>query len=171
METATQPLVTDIRELTERAARGWESMGGFSIFDRFLLRNGKVFTYQPVSDDERGPMKQCFSNAAKRLAATGGCYCEGMATAVDGFPVHHAWIGVADKALEVTWTPKLINGKPRGTPQYLGVMLTDDQYNDATSQTGTWSAFSDGVLWNTDLMFQIDPAFYDIAKSYGFSLD
>ena len=171
METATQLQGSDIRELVEREARGWESINSFSLFNRFLLRNGKVFTYEPVPDAERGQIGQCFHNVAMRLPVAGGGYCEGLATAADNLPLHHAWVGVGDKAFEVTWSPMLISGKPRGTPQYLGVMLTDDQHAEATNKTGTWSAFTDGVTWNSELMFQIDPGLYDLAKSYGFARD
>ncbi len=146
-----------IRQIIQRDADGWESLGQFALWQRFLLRNGKAYTMRLLPAHERGTPGYCFFNAGTMLKDfKGGAYVEGMAMTGGLVPLHHAWVGVGDQAYEVTWSPRLVSGKPR-TAEYLGVPLTKAQRRKGIGKTGTASAFSDSMSWNTDLIFEIDP--------------
>lgn len=150
-----------IRDEIETTVGVCDSVGLPALWERFLLRNGKSYSCRMLPSHDRGPAGYCFSNAGDRFRKLKGVYVEGLALTKGLIPVHHAWVGVGEQAYEVTWGPRLLSGKPRET-EYLGVPLTEDQRWDGICETGTTSAFSNGITWNTDLMFSIDPELEEI---------
>lgn len=69
----------------------------------FVLQHGEWFDKLPSKPHWRGPLKQCFSNAAYFTRKNKGFhYVEGFALSI--IPVHHAWVVDDDKRIyEVTW--------------------------------------------------------------------
>lgn len=150
-----------LREELQSYVNNWEAIGQPALWERFILRNGKPYACRMLPSHDRGPVGHCFSNAGDRFRRLKGVYVEGLALTKGLIPIHHAWVGVGEQAYEVTWGPRLLSGKPRET-KYLGIPLTEDQRIDGIAETGTYSAFSTGVTWNTDLMFSIDPELEEI---------
>ncbi len=108
--------------------------------ERLLLEHGHVYEPSMLTPDEHQvldcqaalldttldgfPPKQCFSNS-QQLATAGPdgplTYCEGYCYPRGGIPVHHAWVSLNGKVIDVTL-------RDRGTGEPILGRFTDRHY-------------------------------------------
>lgn len=107
------------------------------IEDYVLDRGVEALASEPLTEDEatilwraaggsRFKQKECFYNA-QRLCLhdlTGELqYQEGYAIGSAGFPVHHGWVTINGKVIDLTWrTAKPMRGKGRLRNRIIGVI-------------------------------------------------
>jgi len=94
----------------------------FKSQEGFYLAKGHLFPHEPLTEQESRLLadiiggslfktKECYMNAAiivleaRRLEGTPDeiTYCEGIALGRVVIPVHHAWVSLHGKAIDVTW--------------------------------------------------------------------
>jgi len=145
---------------------------------------GRAYESEPLTDDEtrwlfelidnyrgRFPIKQCFSNSQRLLmhADTRAtlfedkthtlAYVEGYA--ISFFPLHHGWLTLNGKVVDVTlrlqkeemFSRKTalhrrrlrdrVIGEFHGSRQYYGIELTMQQIRDRVTRTGRWGTLLD----------------------------
>lgn len=147
------PLTNHLTQMVDMLA----SIGQPALLERFVLRNGKVFTKGPRGKLPMMTPKQCFANATESRRRAGP-YVEGFVMRSGlPIPVHHAWNARDGQAVDLTLRPPL-DPKFDGL-EYLGVELTDEQVDEALRQTGYYGALlGPAGQFNTRLMFAIDPS-------------
>ena len=89
-------------------------IGGYLSVSEFIYKNGQLFKPGPLPKNvRRGPMKQCFRNAALLSMETSYYYAEGYALSI--IPTIHAWcINKKGKVIDPTWE----DGK-----EYYGIVI------------------------------------------------
>jgi len=96
----------------------------YSCFEEYVLRHGRMMKSEPLTDEEERivrealgdasaqgadvhEFRQCFANAQTLVLTQNTAelvYFEGYAFGrVSGFPVHHGWISINDKVIDLTW--------------------------------------------------------------------
>lgn len=96
----------------------------YRCFEDYVLQKGSMLTSSPLTDEEEAivqealdrmaearinvhEMKQCFSNAQQLLLFADVpelVYYEGYACGrLAGFAVHHGWLGINGKVIDLTW--------------------------------------------------------------------
>ena len=95
----------------------------YTCFEDYVLRNGTLLTSSALTEDEEQTvkealdraarvgvdvheMKQCFANSQTLLLMSDEpdlIYYEGFATGRVGFPIHHGWLGINGKVVDLTW--------------------------------------------------------------------
>lgn len=112
--------MSDIRQIMEQIAALGDSqrIRTCGFLERFVLQYGHEFTgpAELPSDIERGPMGQCFGNAALLAMARPELYVytEGYAMAF-GMPFQHGWVTDRQgRVIDPTWT---------SDTEYFGVLI------------------------------------------------
>jgi hypothetical protein len=115
----------------------------FSSVAEFVLKYGIEYDLAPLPDEiKKGTIKECFRNAYLACIRDPSLqYVEGYAMNI--IPIHHAWVTLNGKALEVTWDSYYKNT----SPLYFGVPFKTDYVDRVIAETGTY-----GVLdqWRVD---------------------
>jgi hypothetical protein len=95
----------------------------YSCYEDYVLRKGTLLTSSALTDEEEGivrealdrarrvgvdvhEMKQCFANSQTLLLMSDEpqlIYYEGYASGRVGFPIHHGWLGINGKVIDLTW--------------------------------------------------------------------
>jgi len=95
----------------------------YRCFEDFVLQRGQLLESSPLTDEEEEivqgainsvtrrdgdihEMKQCFANAQRLVLLSDEprlTYYEGYAVSRIGFPVHHGWVGINGKVIDLTW--------------------------------------------------------------------
>ena len=89
-------------------------IGGYLSVSEFIYKNGQSFKPGPLPKKvRRGPMKQCFRNAALLSMETSYYYAEGYTLSI--IPTIHAWcVSRKGKVVDPTWK----DGK-----EYYGIVI------------------------------------------------
>lgn len=127
MQDVMHALEQYMRGMVELRKRGQvPSPEGFvySCFEEYVLRHGRLLKSEALTDEEGEIVKealadafdngvdvhepqQCFSNAQLLVLCCGIdelVYFEGYAFGrVQGFPVHHGWVSINGKVIDLTW--------------------------------------------------------------------
>jgi hypothetical protein len=110
----------------------------YTCFEDYVLRNGAPLSSSALTDEEEQTvkealdravrvgvdvheMKQCFANSQTLLLMSDEpdlMYYEGYATGRAGFPVHHGWVGINGKVVDLTWLLKEPNTSRSVLPQH-----------------------------------------------------
>lgn len=95
----------------------------YQCFEDYVLRKGHQFESTALTSEEETivqetldrtarkgmnvhEQKQCFANAQRfclYAKGSGLTYYEGYACGLVGFPVHHGWVGINGKVIDLTW--------------------------------------------------------------------
>jgi hypothetical protein len=95
----------------------------YTCFEDYVLRKGAALTSSALTHEEEAvvqealdraarvgvdvhEMKQCFANSQTLLLMSDEpdlIYYEGYAAGRVGFPVHHGWLGINGKVIDLTW--------------------------------------------------------------------
>jgi len=129
-------------ETTRKPIEGFR----FQSYEGLVLDLGRSFT-QIESPFERGPMKDCYSNALNIAMLHGGFwYCEGYAASpLIGLPIQHAWIcNDQGEAIEVTW--------PYENSTYFGVAFEVDFVAKHVLHTGYYGVLANDWLDDHSLL-------------------
>lgn len=118
--------------------------------DRFIERNGRLFTAAPL-DGKQGTPKECFSNSVAYVNRFGGTYCEGYALRPDiPMLIHHAWVAFGDTVVDVTLK------RPEDC-QYYGVEIDRREVAYEMARNRYYSVLDPGHGFNLRFMFRRDP--------------
>lgn len=130
-----------------------ERIGHPAVLERFILKNGKAYEQAPRPEGlERGEPRMCFMNATHAVSAGSGVYTEGFAiTPGLGIPIHHAWLTIDGKAVDVTW--------PYDDAIYFGVEFDKSILIKETLNNGYYGLLTGAVTINVDFMREFDPEF------------
>ena len=143
----------------------------YVCMEDFVADRGVPFASTPLTAEEKNILleavssaggtarvsqtKQCFSNAQQIVLGdyTGTLlYAEGYALGAASFPVHHGWVVIGEKVIDLTWkTPKPSRGKlgmhvlgalPADWA-YQGVIFSQEQIRENVLQTGYYQTLID----------------------------
>lgn len=157
---------------------GFEYSG---VFD-FLLKEGKMFKNEPLNRDEylaveemldvirffRGEprYKECFKNSQAVIMDRINSdfkYCEGYALSSVGLPIHHAFLTINDKVVDITWRDDneefLIGEKCK---EYFGVQFNSKDVISGILMTECYQSHLYGY-WNNFMLYKSK---YDSKKTY-----
>jgi hypothetical protein len=145
------------QDITERVDQ-WARLGHPAMLDRFILRNGKVYTPTKRIGHKRTP-KECFANATRYVLKNGGTYVEGYVIGNKlPIPIHHAWVTLdGTDAMDITLDAE--------NYQYMGVEFDTDTLRKQTARNGYFGLLDNGLGFNTRLMFGRDPELEAICKA------
>ena len=92
-------------------------IGNYYCLEDFVLKNGQLFESKMLPKKvKRGPMKECFKNAALLSMETSYYYVEGFAFGI--IPVIHGWcVNKKGRVIDPTWE----DGK-----EYYGIIIKRD---------------------------------------------
>lgn len=130
--------------------------------DYLLDRGTSEWTDEPLTQEEAGylaevtdrrsfQLKQCFYNSQMLAVETQRLqYYEGYAVGMSPLPVHHAWLSLNGKIIDLTWRSKTgerVVGRLLPGWAYIGVGFTADEvyqhlstYEEASSLILDWRA-------------------------------
>lgn len=139
-----------------RGANEWK----FSCVEDYVVSNGQLFNSVALTpeelhiiytacDNNKFPIKECFANSQKIVSNDMSgklVYVEGYASGI--IPVHHGWVGINGKVIDLTmrvyeivggnierkvkthkhrrWPDRVLGVLPRGR-EYIGVSFTREQ--------------------------------------------
>lgn len=154
--------MTDIKDCLAQQIDIWGRVGHPAIMERFVLRNGKVFTPEPFSG-RRLKRGECFSNASQSVnngRFGGGIYVEGFGYRPGLTLIHHAWIGIGDDAIDPTW-------EAPESAEYMGVEFSDEERCHEQLRTGYYALLDNPTtMINVRLIFQRDPELKPIIEKF-----
>lgn len=144
-----------LKEYLESYIANVTAIGHHALLERFVLRNGKQYETTPVVG-KQGEVKQCFYNAYHAAKRGRGVYTEGLAYR-HGMPlaVHHAWITVDGKAMDLTWR----DSERFGTVlecDYIGIEFDFAEVRRMSNETGYWGCMLGHEMYNVELMRKYD---------------
>lgn len=141
-----------IKDALEKYVEAFCSMNHPPLLEMFILRNGVVMNgaARPKGVRKRAD-KMCFMNAAQIHWKTGFDYYEGFAASARiGLPIHHAWNAKNGVIVDTTW-------KEPESSSYMGVLIPGNVLGAELAKTGHYGVLSDGIMYNIDFIFRIDP--------------
>lgn len=147
MKTALETMLSEYVDIVSR-------IGHPAVLERFVLKNGRAYEQAPIpSPFKRGTPRMCFMNATHAvLHHEMGVYTEGFAmTPRLGIPIHHAWLTIDGKAVDLTW--------PHDDATYFGVEFDKSVLIKETLNNGYYGLLTGAVTINVDFMREIDPEF------------
>lgn len=132
-------------------------LGHPALLERFLLRNGKEYATTPPV----GPLGTpgfCFGNAYEAALAGRGTYTEGLGYR-PGLPitVHHAWLTVDGRAMDITWKDGVGSMATLAECEYIGIEFGNATIRRHAYETGYAGGLLANEMYNIDLMRKIDP--------------
>lgn len=128
-------------------------IGHPAMLESFVLKHGKPYEQAPLADlSLQGPARMCFRNATlASLDRFVGVYTEGFAISPGlGIPIHHAWLTIDGRAVDVTWNYTGCS--------YFGIEFDRSDVRRWIVQNGYYGLLS-GEMINVDLMRERDPDF------------
>jgi hypothetical protein len=147
-----------IKDLTEQVSN-WALLGHPALLDRFILRNGKLYTPTKRIGPKRKP-KECFGNATKYVLS------HSKATYVEGYvmgsklpiPIHHAWV-------TMTGTDAMDPTLDAENYQYLGIAFDTATVERELARYGVYGVLDPGLGLNHRKMFEVDPELEAVCKA------
>jgi hypothetical protein len=142
--------MNDIVEMLDQQIAAWEMLGHPALLERFIRRNGKMFTPVKRIGTKREP-KACFGNAANFITRRGGAYVEGYVfNTQTPWLFHHAWVTTTgNDAMDPT-----LNSKKY---EYYGVEFAENTVRRELVRNKVYGLLDPGLGLNARLMFEIDP--------------
>jgi hypothetical protein len=150
----------DAREMLQHQVEVWAKLmpERGQTFDQWLLDNGEVCG--PARSAEKlGTPKQCYENSFNAVQFFSDCdltewfYTEGVVLR-DNMPlaINHAWLtNRQGEVIDVTL-------RDADQCTYFGIPFDPDYLLEATEQHGYYGLFSDGAMYNRDIVFKPVPA-------------
>jgi hypothetical protein len=148
----------DIAAMLKQQIETWEIIGHQALLERFVYRNGKVFSAVKRIGTKR-EAKACFMNASHHVIRRGGSYVEGYVMNKKlNWLFHHAWVTTTGlDAMDPTLHSKHY--------EYFGVEFTTDTLRKELVRNEVYGILDPGLGLNTRLMFAIDPELEAICHS------
>lgn len=153
-----------MRQFLGSVSAAHESISSSQDYDclhGWVLKNGQEFASAELTAEERKivskaagrknfPLGYCFQNAQKLVLSDKTetlVYCEGFALKAGLIPLHHGWVSINGKVVDVTWRDdayKNIMGKIHYGWCYFGAEFTREQVESqhlsrSTSIIDDWS--------------------------------
>jgi hypothetical protein len=170
------PVVSYLKSLDSLAkGNNKESLREFEyhgVFD-FLLKEGRIFKSEPLDEQEKiiveqmlynlrmeigePQYKECFKNCQSVVLNRLGDnfkYCEGYALSSVGIAIHHAFLTINDKVVDITWRNDegefLIGEK---CSHYFGVSFNAKDVRKGVLKTEYYIPHLEGY-WNNNALFK-----------------
>lgn len=157
--TGVADYLARIRDLRRRIQT---SPGAYSGIEDYVLDRGVACPVEPLTPEEEALVNRarwgytripqgCFGNAQKvalRDRTNTLIYTEGYAIGGSGIPVHHGWVTINGKAVEMTWET------PQSSWSYFGVPFTRTEIEAAAflprqrANHPIWRKGKRGDLWS-----------------------
>jgi hypothetical protein len=146
-----------IAEILAERVSIWERLGHPSLLERFVLRNGKVYTPRKRIGHRR-KAGECYGNATKHVLNNDGVYVEGFVMIPDiALPLQHAWVTInGDDAMDPTLDAM--------AHEYYGVAFDRKILGREIVSNGYYGLLDSGLGLNTKLMFGMDPELKEICE-------
>ncbi len=150
----------DIKTNLAETVANWQTIGHPALTERFVLRNGKPFTAvkrigRKLQD------KNCYQNTLYRASTWHDGTKYNNVTYVEGFGyrpglilIQHAWVGMGDNAVDVTWKDPL-------DCFYFGIPFNVDDATKETYANGYYGLLEGRTGVNYQFMFKRDPGLLD----------
>jgi hypothetical protein len=154
-----------IRELLAETISDWERLGHPALMERFVLRNGKLYTPRKRVG-RRGKPKECYCNSTHFvIREQWKSYPYGHPTYVEGFTIGDIPFAIAHAWVTMTGADAMDPTLESSTHQYFGVAFPTDVLLREIKKNRVYGILDTGVGLNHELIFAIDPELRDICNA------